>query len=552
MNKAKELLNKLKEFVSLHKVVCLSAAGAVCAVAVTGIVVAVVLGNHSKADTVAGVETAQEETMQTIVMATVEEVTEETTAQTEAEEETETDVIETDSSLEFEYDGKKIVISADKPVELIPEEDLADKIIEDDSTTEIGADVDVDEPDSGNSKVNEPEKNYDIIVDNVDKTVTEGEEYAPLAGVRIDDLYNSSAPIGFTITDEAGNVVASMTGDEVKNYGGNPEDIKVTLENAGNYKVHYEYEAPGMTVTETVNGIDVSHWQNDAGGIDWGAVADAGYKFAMIKVAGRSIGDDGNLYEDNYFRYNIEQATANGIKVGVYFFSQALSVQEAYEEASYTLNLIKDYNITYPVAFDWETSSGYRTCDRLNKDELTSICEAFCDTVKSHGYQPMIYMSKNDWVNKVHTNKLTSKYNVWLAWYFYKYYNSPSNRLYEDGDEVPDLDFGYNIWQYTSTANIPGINGACDMNVAFATTYKSGDTKTKDITIRVEKKKGEPENYCTRQGQYNNWYNNRYYIRNNRCSRNNNRSYNRNNQRINSCFCSVKCFRGFSGNIKYK
>lgn len=418
MNKAKELLNKLKEFVSLHKVVCLSAAGAVCAVAVTGIVVAVVLGNHSKADTVAGVETAQEETMQTIVMATVEEVTEETTAQTEAEEETE--VIETDSSLEFEYDGKKIVISADKPVELIPEEDLADKIIEDDSTTEIGADVDVDEPDSGNSKVNEPEKNYDIIVDNVDKTVTEGEEYAPLAGVRIDDLYNSSAPIGFTITDEAGNVVASMTGDEVKNYGGNP-------------------------------------------------------------------------YEDNYFRYNIEQATANGIKVGVYFFSQALSVQEAYEEASYTLNLIKDYNITYPVAFDWETSSGYRTCDRLNKDELTSICEAFCDTVKSHGYQPMIYMSKNDWVNKVHTNKLTSKYNVWLAWYFYKYYNSPSNRLYEDGDEVPDLDFGYNIWQYTSTANIPGINGACDMNVAFATTYKSGDTKTKDITIRVEKKKGEPE-----------------------------------------------------------
>lgn len=344
MNKAKELLNKLKEFVSLHKVVCLSAAGAVCAVAVTGIVVAVVLGNHSKTDAVAVVETAQEETMQTIVMATVEEVTEETTAQTETEEETE--VIETDSSLEFEYDGKKIVISADKPVELIPEEDLADKIKEDDSTTEIGGDVEVDEPDSGNSKVNDTAKDYDIIVDNPDKTVTAGEEYAPLAGVRIDELYNSSAPIGFTITDEAGNVVASMTGDEVKNYDGNPEDIKVTLENAGNYKVHYEYTAPGMTVTETVNGIDVSHWQNDAGGIDWGAVADAGYKFAMIKVAGRSIGDDGSLYEDNYFRYNIEQATAHGIQVGVYFFSQALSVQEAYEEASYMLNLIKGYNIT--------------------------------------------------------------------------------------------------------------------------------------------------------------------------------------------------------------
>lgn len=491
MNKAKELLNKLKEFVSLHKVASLSVAGAVCAVAVTGIVVAVVLGTHSKADTVAGGETA-EETMQTIVMATVEETTEATTEETETAEETESEVVETDSSLEFEYDGRKIVISADKPVDLISEEELADKIKEDDSTTEIGGDVEVDEPDSGNSKVNDTAKDYDIIVDNTDKTFTAGDEYAPLAGVRIDELYNSSAPIGFTITDEAGNVVASMSGDDVKNYGGNPEDIKVTLENAGTYRVHYEYAAPGMTVTETVHGIDVSHWQNDDGGIDWGAVADAGYRFAMIKVAGRSIGEDGNLYEDNYFRYNIEQATAHGIQVGVYFFSQALSVQEAYEEASYILNLIKGYNITYPVAFDWETSGGYRTCDRLNRDELTSICEAFCDTVKSHGYQPMIYMSKNDWINMVHTDRLTSKYNVWLAWYFYKYYNSPSNRLYEDGDEVPDLNFGYNIWQYTSTAHIPGINGACDMNVAFATTYKPGDTKTKDITIKVEKKKEEP------------------------------------------------------------
>lgn len=238
----------------------------------------------------------------------------------------------------------------------------------------------------------------------------------------------------------------------------------VTEYSSEDHVLRPDYAEPAGNVANAVPGIDVSHWQND---IDWAAVANAGYKFAMIKVAGRSIGDGAELYQDAYFRTNIEGAIKNGIKVGVYFFSQALTVQEAYEEASYILNLIDGYNISYPVAFDWETTDGYRTHDKLNSDELTKICEAFCDTVKSHGYEPMIYLSKNDWINCVDRQTLSSKYSVWLAWYFYKYYYSDENRLYQNGDELPDLDFKYNIWQYTSTGRISGVDGYCDMNVSF-------------------------------------------------------------------------------------
>lgn len=494
MNKLKEILEKIKKFVVLHKVASLSVMGVSLAAIVSVVIIVVVLSSHSSSNTVAGVETS-EETMgiSMLHLLDMEETTQETAQETEQAEETEeaSDKESTASALEFEYEGKKVVISTGKPVELIPEEELEKKVEQDKSTTNIGGSVTVDEPEADKVKEPDKEENYEIIVDDKDSEeegIYVGEAYAPLAGVTVGELDNSASEVGFTITDEAGNVVKSMSSEEVKKYNGNKEDIKVVFDKPGTYNIHYEFTAPPVKVTESISGIDVSHWQND---IDWGAVASQGYKFAMIKVAGRSIAEEGNLYEDDYFRQNIEGAIANGLKVGVYFFSQALSVQEAYEEASYILNLIKGYNITYPVAFDWETSSGYRTYNRLNRDELTEICEAFCDTVKSHGYQPMIYMSKNDWVNKVHTNRLTSKYNVWLAWYFYKYYYSEENRLYQEGDEVPDLDFGYNIWQYTSTGCISGVDGYCDMNVAFATTYKAGDTITKDISVNVVKRKEE-------------------------------------------------------------
>ena len=118
--------------------------------------------------------------------------------------------------------------------------------------------------------------------------------------------------------------------------------------------------------------VDVSHHNNDNGEgvINWAEVANAGYKFAMVKVAGRSIKEDGGLYTDDYYDENIRGALANGLQVGVYFFSQAMSVDEAVEEANYICDLIAGYNITYPVVFDWETASGYRTEDLRSNSEL--------------------------------------------------------------------------------------------------------------------------------------------------------------------------------------
>lgn len=265
------------------------------------------------------------------------------------------------------------------------------------------------------------------------------------------------------------------------------DTVQIDQPSGGNSTENYE-------VNGLVYGIDVSHWQND---IDWAQVAAAGYKFAMIKVAGRSTGAEGSLYIDDYYEQNIRGALNNGIQVGVYFFSQALTVQEAYEEASLILDLIKDYRITYPVVFDWETTSGYRTCDRLDRETLTQICEAFCDTVRSHGYQPMIYMSKNDWYNKVDAARLTSKYKSWLAWYFYKYYGTGVN--FTEGDSVPDVSFSYQMWQYTSTGSVPGISGNVDMNIAFFS-YGGSSTKEAELVVPDTKRVYTGENFAPLSG----------------------------------------------------
>ena len=223
-------------------------------------------------------------------------------------------------------------------------------------------------------------------------------------------------------------------------------------------------------ISEKIMGVDVSHHNNDNGEgvINWAEVANAGYKFAMVKVAGRSIKEDGGLYTDDYYDENIRGALANGLQVGVYFFSQAMSVEEAVEEANYICDLIAGYNITYPVVFDWETTSGYRTADLRSNSELrTAMSIAFCDTVKSRGYDPMIYINKHDYLNYVDTDKLSSNYDIWLAWYWDAYYET--GRLWADGDKVPDIGYRYRIWQYTSTASVPGIAGGCDVNIAYGT-----------------------------------------------------------------------------------
>jgi GH25 family lysozyme M1 (1,4-beta-N-acetylmuramidase) len=233
-------------------------------------------------------------------------------------------------------------------------------------------------------------------------------------------------------------------------------------------------------ISDLVYGIDVSKWQ---GKIDWAQVKASGIKFAIIKIAGR-YGESGGLYQDPYFTANIEGALANGIQVGVYFFSQAVTEQEALEEASLTISYLRNYRLTYPVCFDWETRSSLpRTYNAgLSKDRLTSIASTFCDVVKSAGYTPMVY--KNDWLNRYNAGTLSSKYKSWLANYFNSYQNS--GNWYQLGENLPSYPYSYQMWQYSSRGRVNGISGNVDLDLGFFS-YSGSSVPSAPIKLNLTK-----------------------------------------------------------------
>lgn len=201
---------------------------------------------------------------------------------------------------------------------------------------------------------------------------------------------------------------------------------------------------------ESMLGIDVSYVQRD---IDWQQVKDAGIEFVIIKVAGRGYGESGKLYFDDYWRSNYEGAKAVGLKVGVYFFSQAITEEEAVEEAEYLLDQLDGRSLEMPVVYDWEyidptTADGIPRTVAMSKRMLTNCTKAFCDTIKTAGYEPMIYFNADQSHKKMYLEELTD-YAFWLASY------------------TTDLRYPYKIdmWQYTATGTVPGIKGDVDINL---------------------------------------------------------------------------------------
>ncbi len=197
----------------------------------------------------------------------------------------------------------------------------------------------------------------------------------------------------------------------------------------------------------SIPGIDVSVHQGE---IDWQKVKDAGIEFAIIRVGYRTYGG-GEITFDENFAENLAGAEAVGIKTGVYFFSQAVTVDEAVEEADALIDAIAPYNITYPVVYDWELiyDDTART-DNIPVDVLTDSCIAFCERVKSVGYTPMIYQNLRTTLFKLDLPRLKD-YDFWLAEY---------------GDK-PTYYYDYQMWQYSSTGRIPGISGEVDLNISF-------------------------------------------------------------------------------------
>lgn len=194
-------------------------------------------------------------------------------------------------------------------------------------------------------------------------------------------------------------------------------------------------------------GTDISKYQDY---VDFVKLKKAGVDFVMIRVGARGYGS-GQLVLDEYFTDNIKRATDAGLEVGVYFFSQAINEAEAVEEANMVLENVKDYKITYPVAFDMEyISNDTARIDNLSKSEKTTIAKAFLDTVQNAGYKPMIYGNKEWLIKQVDMSKLTA-YDVWLS----------------QEEDIPDYPYKFAMWQYKTDASIDGIAGYANLNISF-------------------------------------------------------------------------------------
>ena len=194
------------------------------------------------------------------------------------------------------------------------------------------------------------------------------------------------------------------------------------------------------------NGIDVSSHQ---GNIDWASVKAAGINFAIIRVGYRGS-QTGALVEDSCFKKNIQGATANGINVGVYFFTQATTEAEAVEEASMALTLCSGYNLSYPIFVDTENGSGAARANGLDKGARTACVAAFCKTIANGGRKAGVYASKSWYNNKIDASAF-SNYFIWVA-----QYNTTCNYKGK-----------YNMWQYSSKGSVPGIKGNVDVNIAY-------------------------------------------------------------------------------------
>ncbi|MCH5267907.1 MAG: hypothetical protein J1E62_06135 [Lachnospiraceae bacterium] len=228
----------------------------------------------------------------------------------------------------------------------------------------------------------------------------------------------------------------------------------------------------GMNV---YHGIDVSyHNDNSSKYIDWKKVAAAGVEYAIIRVGYRGYGS-GTLVEDPRYERNIKGALENGIAVGLYFFTEAKTNKEAKEEADFCLKLAKDYDITLPIAFDYEYQyvNGKNVSRKygLSKAKATSNCRVFCDTIYEGGYTPMIYANISDLTNTIDGAALEKDYMVWLANYTTK---TSYTGLYD-------------IWQYSSSGSVDGIPTRVDCNFWYSDTdignmnFNSGDLKDAEI-----------------------------------------------------------------------
>ncbi len=226
---------------------------------------------------------------------------------------------------------------------------------------------------------------------------------------------------------------------ELAQHGYLQENLQV-LENG-----RFQYLENGQVVSHL--GIDVSKYQ---GSIDWEKVAADGVEFVFLRLGLRGY-ESGKLVEDETFQANIQGALAHGIKVGVYFFSQAVTEAEAVEEANFVLERIAPYQIDCPVVFDVEkVGSSTARMNQLTPQERTNVTIAFLDTIEAAGYKSMFYHNMETALLLLELERLEN-YDKWFAYY---------------GEDLY-YPYAYGVWQYSEKGSVNGISGEVDMNIAF-------------------------------------------------------------------------------------
>ena len=212
---------------------------------------------------------------------------------------------------------------------------------------------------------------------------------------------------------------------------------------------YYSYYIDGKKTSEM--GVDLSEYQTD---IDFDAVKASGVDFVMLRIGGRYYSENGGLYSDSAFSRYAAAAKAAGLKVGAYFFSQAASVEDAVEEAKFSLALLGDIRLDYPIAFDWEIieNDSART-DSVTGDMLTLIAAAFCDTIRESGNEAIVYASTSLMLQSYDFETMKD-YDFWLA----DYREFPnSEKMY----------YNFTMWQYTTEGYVDGINSPVDLNLCL-------------------------------------------------------------------------------------
>lgn len=196
-------------------------------------------------------------------------------------------------------------------------------------------------------------------------------------------------------------------------------------------------------------GIDVSKYQ---GTIDWAAVKEEGIEYAFIRIGLRGY-ESAKIVLDEYYEANMAGANSAGIAAGVYFFTQAVTVEEAKEEADFVIEHLAGYDVSCPVVFDVERIAGGKgRADQLTKEERTDITIAFCEAVKAAGYTPMIYGNVVCFTRLLDMTKLND-YEKWYAFY----------------DDYMYMPYNVSCWQYTEKGLVDGIPGNVDLNISFKT-----------------------------------------------------------------------------------